>query len=91
MKKQMDKPSIPLATEVKADNGGKFEDAYNHAIKVLQQYIDKIENDAEKSELISDDTVYKHRKWKAQFMTTAKRTIEENYKMYLAHPELFKK
>ena len=84
----MSKQSIPVEAEVKPDNGGQFEMAYKHAMKVLEDYI--LVTRDKWAEAKSDESK-EHYSMKEQFMRTAKRTIEENYKMYLEHPELFEK
>ena len=79
--------AIPSETESK-NKDITFQAAYNHAMKVLDGVIRKYQREANGG----DQNISKliHSASKAQFMQTAKRTIEENIKMYLEHPELFK-
>lgn len=62
--------------------------AYKHAMNVLEDYI--LVTRDKWTEARSDEAK-EHYSTKERFMRTAKRVIEENYKMYLKHPELFNK
>jgi len=70
------------------DRDSQFEKAYKHAMKVLQDHINKTKQDAERwLKENNNKESYEHKKMKAQFLHTAKRIIEENIKIYLQHPE----
>ena len=72
------------------DDNEKFGKAYQHAMKVLDNYIksthDKIEECKERG--LEGST--HHYISKEQFMRTARDVIKENIRVYLEHPELFK-
>jgi hypothetical protein len=63
----------------------KYENAYNHSMKVLKNYIDVTEKKATRTE-----KGYEYYIQKAEVLFVAYRTIEENYNMFINHPELFK-
>ncbi len=64
--------------------GEQFEMAHKHAMNVLKDYI--LMTRDKWTEAKSDESK-EHYSAKERFMITAERTIEENYKMYLEHPE----
>jgi len=73
---------------VKKQNGEQFKAAYKHAMKVLEDYI--LVTRDKWTEAKSNESK-EHYAMKELFMTTAKRTVEENYKMYLENPKLYNK
>ena len=58
----------------------KYKEAHEHAMKVLKDYI---VTTRDKWAEATTDEAKEHYSKKEHFMRTAKRTIEENYKMYL--------
>ena len=85
--------SSPVEPGVSQENGGHneaYRDAYFFARTILDNYIKKTEQDALEWKEKNEES-YKHRIMKAQFLRTARNTIDENLLNYLKHPELFKK
>ena len=69
----------------------RFQQAYNHAMNVLDNYIERMRKKQKKAKEQGRAEVANHYYWKVFFMNTAKGTIEENIKVYLEHPELYDK